>query len=112
MTGEQIIYRAWDMVGDIGSPKRNSITNMTLYLNDGIRDLISRRPHFALTADGQRSILDDLESGSISDELSLEPWLKEPLAHYIAFRVFEIDAEDEFNMNQSKQHYAQYLRTT
>ena len=112
MTAEQIINRAYEMVGDVGNPKRNNVTDMTTFLNDAIRDLLARRPIHSLKSDGTRFTFEELESGSNADPLPLEDWLKEPLAHFVASRVFEIDAEDEFNMSQATQHLAKYLRAT
>jgi hypothetical protein len=115
MTGADVVNRAWAMVGDVGGVKRNSAADMVVFLNDGVRDLITRRPFFTLESDGTVATgYTDLTDGNyaastlpFSDE-----WLREPLAHYIAFRIFEIDAEDENNLAMSRAHFAQYLRLT
>lgn len=114
MTGQNVIDRAYDMVGDVGSNKRNSASEMANFLNDGVRDLIARRPHLRLQDDGTHAVaFTDLHAANLSTSLPFaDEWIREGLAHYIAARVFLIDAEDENNLRQSAQHMAQYQRTT
>ena len=115
MTSQEIIDRARSMVGDIGATKRNSDADMIVFLNDGIRDLLSRRPYLSLNTDATLdSTFTDIAVGDIADDITAITGdeYREPLAHYIAYRIFEIDAEDEANMNQSRSHQAQYIRNT
>jgi len=114
MTGQNVIDRAYDMVGDVGINKRNSASEMANFLNDGVRDLIARRPYLRLQDDGtQAAAYTDLHAGNLSASLPFsEEWIREALAHYIAARIFLIDAEDENNLRQSQQHMAQYQRRT
>jgi hypothetical protein len=115
MTGQDVTNRAYDMVGDVGVTKRNAIADVVGYLNDGVRDLLSRRPHIRLNADGtQDSAYTDLTIGNYnSTDLPFDDeYLREALAHYVAYRIFEIDAEDEANDNSANRHLAQYMRLT
>jgi hypothetical protein len=114
MTGQNVIDRAHGMVGDVGITKRNAVSDMVTFLNDGVRDLLARRPYLRLNADGtQDAAFTEVTASTLSNALPLDDEnLREPLAHYIAYRIFEIDAEDEFNLKQSQTHYAHYIRTT
>lgn len=113
MTGSDVINRAYDMVGDVGASKRNAVADMVSYLNDGIRDLLARRPYLALNDDGTLdAAYTDLTT--VNYAASSLPFddevLRSALAHYIAYRVFSLDAEDEANGGQAANHFAQYQR--
>lgn len=113
MTGADVVDRAYQMVSDVGGTKRNSVADMVGFLNDGIRDLLARRPYFLVNSAGAIvTAFTDLTTDNY--EASTLPfnddWIREPLAHYIAHRVFELDAEDEFNAGQSALHLTKYMR--
>lgn len=113
MNGKDVVDRAYDMVADSVQPRRNPASAMAGYLNDGARDLLARRPYLRLNDDGtQKAAYVDLTANNLTEEIPFDDWLREPLAHYIAYRVFEIDAEDEANTRQSQSHFAQYIRAT
>ncbi len=113
MTGKDVVDRAYTMIAD-GGGIRNTVGEMVIFLNDGVRDLIARRPYLALNDDGSLDAdYTDLTSGNYNTEtLPFEEWIREPLAHYISYRVFELDAEDEANMGLSIRHQALYMQAT
>ena len=113
MTGKDVVDRAYTMVADTVQPRRNSAGDMASFLNDGVRDLLSRRPYLRLNDDGtHKPEYVDLTANNLTEEIPFEDWLREPLAHYIAYRIFEIDAEDEANMSQAQIHAQLYNRNT
>lgn len=114
MTGADVVNRAYEMVGDVGGTKRNTTAEIVVFLNDAVRDLIARRPYMRLNTD---ATLDDdytdlTAANYAASTLPFEDWVREPLAHYIAHRIFQLDAEDEANLRQSVNHQAQYMRMT
>lgn len=114
MTGNDVLIRAWAMVNDNGDSKRTPIAQMALLLNDGIRDVLSRRPYLNLLADGSLTgaFADLTASTVIGAVLPLEDSSREALAHYVAARVYEMDASDEHNARQAQYHRATYHSLT
>jgi hypothetical protein len=115
MTSQEVIDRAYSMVADTGGTKRNSTADMIGFLNDGIRDLLARRPELSLNADGTvDAAFTDILVADIADAITAisDDQYREQLAHYIAYRIFEIDAEDENNARMSQTHYQLYIRNT
>ena len=113
MTGTSVVNRAYSMIGDVGGTPRNSLADMAGFLTDGVRDLISRRQELKLNDDGTLDAdIADIASGDLGNALSIPDNYGEGLAHYIAYRIFEIDAEDENNARMSQTHYQLYIRNT
>jgi hypothetical protein len=116
MTGDAVIARAWDMVGDIDTSiemKRYKLVDMVNYLNDGIHDLIARRPELLLSSVGVRSTFTDITTVTYATSLlPVSESYREPLAHYIASRIFEVDSDDASNKAMIENHRSQYLRNT
>ena len=113
MTAEDVIKRAWDMVGDVGINKRNRLITMIDYVNDAIRDLRARRPQLTLSNVGINIPYDDLILADYcSTNLSISDDYRESLAHYVAYRIFELDESDENNRSSSQMHFKQYLQRT
>ena len=112
-TANTIIARAWEMLSDIGSHKRNVLSTMVAHLNDGIHDLLARRPYLLLQADGTRTTFTDLTTTTHeSQELPFGVDLHEGMAHYITSRVFEIDSSDEHNASLAVYHNNKYVEMT
>lgn len=116
MTGSEIINRAWDMVGDVDTSiamKRYKIADMVNYLNDGIRDLFSRRPELLLSSEGTRNTFTALTTSTYTTSvLTISDSYLEPLAHFIAARIFETDSDDANNKTMIENHRNQYIRNT
>jgi len=108
MTGEDIILRAWDMVGDVDTSiqmKRYKLADMVMYLNDGLRDLFSRRPFLLLSATGTVNTFTELTVLTYNTSLlTITESYREPLAHYIASRIYESDSDDDRNDAMLKRH--------
>ena len=101
------------MAGDIGFV-RNPIADMVGYLNDGLRDLMDRRPYLLLDEAGSHTAnFQDITTSNFNSEaLPVGEEYREGLAHYIASRIFEIDQNDEHNVLQARHHFKQYKTTT
>ncbi len=113
MTGNEVISRAWVLLGDTSPRKRNPAKEMVTYLNDGVRDLLARRPVLKLDESGARSTFTDLTTETYStDALPMDETYREGLAHYVAGRVFELDEADEHNAQMSVMHFKKYMETT
>jgi hypothetical protein len=113
MTGQEVIDRAWSMVQDTESTKRNPVAVMVGFLNDGIEDVLSRRPALRLADDGSVATFSRLISATVaSADLPVGYAYLEPLAHYLAHRVFELDADDEHNAGLSASHFRRYMEAT
>ena len=108
-----IIARAWEMLSDTGPHKRNVLTAMVAYLNDGIHDVLVRRPYLLLQAAGTRTTFTDLTVLTYdSQPLPFGEELYEGVAHYITSRVFEIDSSDEHNASLAVYHNNKYVEMT
>ena len=109
MTVLDVIERAWLMVGDVQEPRRNPLEQVKKHLVDGIRDLLSRRPHIRLTELGTLNDVVDDDDGDLE---GIPDEYREGLAHYIAYRIFELDELDENNRIAAQSHQTQYIQRT
>ena len=114
MTGETVITRAWSLISDTAPNKRNPAKEMVVFLNAGVRDLFTRRPHLKLDEDGAMiASFEDLTSANYkTEELPVDEDYREGLAHYIAYRVFELDGADEHNTQMYRHHFKKYKEMT
>lgn len=113
MTGQNVIDRAWEMFQDTETTKRNPVATMVPMLNDGLRDLLARRPRLRLDSDGSLATLAEVTTVTVdTDTLPVGDEYREALAHYLAHRVFLLDAEDEHNAGLAAWHLKQYTETT
>ena len=114
MTGEVVIKRAWGLVTDTAPNKRNPVKEMVAHLNDGVRDLLARRPFLRLDdAGGLVDGFADLTTDDYKTEaLPVDEDYREGLAHYIAYRVFELDGADEHNTLMYRHHFKKYKEMT
>lgn len=116
MTGDTVINRAWDMVGDVDTSiqmKRYKLADMVGYLNDAIQNLLSRRPELLLTTSGTLNTFTEITTATYNTAtLPVDETYREFLAHYIASRIFESDSDDENNITMHEHHMGIYLKNT
>jgi hypothetical protein len=113
MTGSVIIDRAWQMLDDVGAHRRNPLAAMVAHLNDGLQDVIARRPYTLLQDDGTNATFIELTTSTYASQaLPVGEAFREPLAHYVAARVFELDAADRHNAQLAQSHMQTYMTTS
>jgi len=112
MTAEPIIEAAWTMIGDVGATKRNPIADMVALMNDALQDACSRRNYMLLSATGTFEAIPTITVGNYNSQALPSSFTEakvEAMAHYLAYRIFQIDANDEEHMRLANIHYQQYL---
>lgn len=113
MTGQEVIDRAWTMVQDTEPTKRNPTSALVPVVNAGVYDLLARRPGISLDADGALASFTALTTSTVAtQELPVGDEYAEGLAHYVAWRIFEQDADDEHNAGLAQYHRDLYMRET
>lgn len=116
MTGQDIITVAWRIINDQAlddSKKRYPLAVMTNFLNDGLQDLYSRRPMHLLAADGTLTTFTELDTTTVlTTVLDIDDTMREPVAHYLAYRTFAEDSGDDNNNALAQQHLGLYLAAT
>ncbi len=116
MTGQDIITVAWRIINDTrtdDSKKRYPLTIMVDFLNDGLQELYSRRPLHLLDADGTLLTFTELNTTTVgTTSLAIGDTMREPMAHYLAYRTFQEDSGDDNNTALAQQFYALYLKDT
>ena len=91
-------------------------TNQELldYLNDGIRDLRSRRPDLIIGSDLEITSFASLPLGGggalPTTVIYIDDLMRNALASYISFRALSRDTEDEGNVKRAADFLNQYTR--
>ena len=116
MTGKEIIDVAWRMVNDLSiddSKKRYPLAVMTDFLNDGLQDLYARRPMHLLDTDGTLLTFTELTTATVlTTVLAIDDSMREPMAHYLAYRTFAEDSGDDSNAQLAQMQFGLYLAKT
>ena len=116
MTGQDIITVAWRIINDLrtdDAKKRYPLAVMTDFLNDGLQDLYSRRPVWLIDTDGSLLTFTELNTTTVlSTVLAIPDTMREPVAHYLAYRTFMEDSGDDSNSQLAQSQYALYLAAT
>lgn len=110
LTIAEVLVQVRYMISDSVITYRNSDVKLFLYADAGCRAILTEKPSAAYS-DGDTSIAtdgpDELTAFSAgSDELPIRDTWAARLAHFIACRVFEEDAEDIANQNLADKHWA------
>lgn len=111
-TAQSIINRARYVLKDqVEGALRWTDTEVCLFIQDGQREIIRRRPELYLTSDGAQSdtaLIPDPGAVEVGTTLHLHPSFDGAILDYVLARCFAKDAGDNDNKARSQYHLEQF----
>lgn len=108
MTAQQVVTAARYLLDDTETTYRWDNTRLLQYVNDGVFDLVRRKPELLLSGDHTLRVVTEK---NLSDTLIVGTGQRQALAYYTASRALSEDGADTTNLQRAELYFSSYMRS-